>query len=676
MPEARWQTLDRVTRQRKQLLEAGYAPIPTNGKIPAALAWQDTHPTATDIDEWPRQYPTASNTGLLTKYTPTVDIDVHDARVAEELEIILRFVTGGGQNITSGRQNIVRVGQAPKRAILFRTDRPFAKISTPVFASPDGCEHRVEVLCDGQQVIAYGVHPDTGADYSWHHGEPCNVKHEELRHLGADMAREFLDRAEECMKAHGWIERRKPNGKTSTSETGLNDFDELYGNREQKYAAAALHGCAAELAGTAKGGRNDRLNALAFRLGTMTARGWIGRDNVIARLMDAAKACGLVAEDGESGTRKTLESGLDAGEKSPHPDLESKAGTEAWRQPASGGDPADLQTVRASAVQQQPVCWLWKNRLARGKITLLGGDPGLGKSQIVINIIARISTGMPWPDSGIAPRGHCIILSAEDAASDVICPRLELAGADLDRVTIIQSIREKDGRERGFNLQRDLDALRDKAATIGDVVLIGIDPVTAYLGDKVDSHRTTDVRAIMERLDKFGEQTGISVWAITHPPKQVQAKAINSFTGSLAFAAASRLCFISVEESETDRLLMLAVKNNLGAKADGIGYRLKADTTPRGIETCAIEWDLTPVTVSANEALAEAASEPKRGAQRREAEEFLAAYLEAGPMPVDQVEAAAKANGISERTLRRAREHLKVVVEKPDFTGGWRWRLP
>jgi hypothetical protein len=63
MPEARWQTLDRVTRQRKQLLEAGYVPIPTNGKIPAALAWQDMHPTATDIDEWQRQYPAASNTG-------------------------------------------------------------------------------------------------------------------------------------------------------------------------------------------------------------------------------------------------------------------------------------------------------------------------------------------------------------------------------------------------------------------------------------------------------------------------------------------------------------------------------------------------------------------------------------------------------------------------------------
>jgi Bifunctional DNA primase/polymerase, N-terminal len=163
MREPRWQTLDRATRQRKQLLDAGYVPIPTNGKIPAALAWQDTDPTEKDIDEWPRQFPAATNTGLLTKCTPTVDIDVLDARVAEELEITLRFATGG-HNLTD-RHNIVRVGQAPKRAIPFRTDRPFAKMSTPIFISPDGREHHVEVLCDGQQVIAYGVHPDTGAEY-------------------------------------------------------------------------------------------------------------------------------------------------------------------------------------------------------------------------------------------------------------------------------------------------------------------------------------------------------------------------------------------------------------------------------------------------------------------------------------------------------------------------------
>ena len=106
MPETRWQPLDRITRQRKQLLDAGYIPIATNGKMPAALAWQDTDPTARDIDEWARQFPAATNTGLLTKLTPTVDIDVLDARVVEALVMALYFVTGG--------RSIVRIGTSTK----------------------------------------------------------------------------------------------------------------------------------------------------------------------------------------------------------------------------------------------------------------------------------------------------------------------------------------------------------------------------------------------------------------------------------------------------------------------------------------------------------------------------------------------------------------------------------
>ncbi len=165
----------------------------------------------------------------------------------------------------------------------------------------------------------------------------------------------------------------------------------------------------------------------------------------------------------------------------------------------------------------------------------------------------------------------------------------------------------------------------------------------------------------------------VARWLIN---RRAQGKAINSFTGSLAFAAASRLCSIAAEEPDSDRLIMLAVKNNIGGKADGIAYRLKPGCTSQGIETCRIEWDLEPVIVSANEALAEAASGPKRGVQRREAEEFLTDYLAGGPRAVDDIEAAAEAKGIAERTLRRARERLQIEVEKSDFEGGWQWRMP
>ena len=118
------------------------------------------------------------------------------------------------------------------------------------------------------------------------------------------------------------------------------------------------------------------------------------------------------------------------------------------------------------------------------------------------------------------------------------------------------------------------------------------------------------------------------------------------------------------------------MKNNLGPKADGIGFRLIQGLTTQNIQASRVAWCDDPLTVSANEALAASGMEGKRGVQRREAEEFLQGYLEAKPMPADQVKEAAEANGITERTLRRAREGLGIVVEKAAFEGGWQWRLP
>jgi putative DNA primase/helicase len=334
-----------------------------------------------------------------------------------------------------------------------------------------------------------------------------------------------------------------------------------------------------------------------------------------------------------------------------------------------------LQIVKAGDVAQKAVQWLWLNRVARGKLTLIAGDPGLGKSQIGIDIIARLTTGAAWPDGSTAPIGSCIVLASEDAADDTICPRLELAGANLEKVHIVQSVIEK-GEQRGFSLQRDLDALTTIAEEIGDVIFLSIDPITAYLGTDVDSHRTADVRSVLVRLEHFASETNIATFGITHPPKAAQAKAINSFTGSLAFVASARLAFVAIEEAETDRHLMLAVKNNLGPKADGIGYRIVQGATSKSIITSHVIWDSAPVTVTANEAIHAVAEANRKGAAGREAEAFLEAYLEAGPMPSDKVIAAAKKNGIAEKTLRRAAERMKIVIEKSGFDDGWTWRLP
>jgi Protein of unknown function (DUF3987)/Bifunctional DNA primase/polymerase, N-terminal len=324
---AKWQILDRAVAVRKRLLRAGFLPIPCIGKTIKIENWPNIVATEADIDAWFSRYPDAMNTGLLTRITPAIDLDVYDPGVAEELEAILFDMIGEGRTL-------VRFGRPPKRAVLFRTDRPFGKIRTPVFTSPgSGKENFVEVLGDGQQIIVHGIHPETGKDYSWHGGEPGDVTRSELPVLTEAMARDFIELATTVMDAAGWIrkEDRKPKTNGHAGAATKNEFDAIYGDREQKYAQAALQGCAQELEAMApNSGRNDKLNKVAFRLGTMIARGWIGQAEVESRLLAAAATCGLLNEDGERATQATLDSGLGAGVREPHPDLdERKSKTEA-----------------------------------------------------------------------------------------------------------------------------------------------------------------------------------------------------------------------------------------------------------------------------------------------------------------------------------------------------------
>lgn len=337
-------------------------------------------------------------------------------------------------------------------------------------------------------------------------------------------------------------------------------------------------------------------------------------------------------------------------------------------------DPKGRRIVleKASLIEQSLIRWLWKERIALGKMTLLAGSPGEGKTQIGIDVIARVTRGLAWPDGGIATLGSAIILSAEDAADDTICPRLEFAGADLNKVLILKHILTGD-KAGSFDLQQDLDELKRQIHLLQDVKVIMIDPITAYLGD-TDSHRTSDVRGILAPMETLAQETGAAILAITHPPKAAQTRAMNAFVGSQAFGAAPRLTFLAIAEPETGRSLLLAVKNNISVKAKGLGYRKEGGITGGGIPSCRIVWDNKPVYLTADEAMQETA--PVDSAFLN-AEKFLADFLKDGPRLANEGHAAAAELGISEITLKRAKKKLKVKSEKSDFdTGKWLWALP
>jgi putative DNA primase/helicase len=345
--------------------------------------------------------------------------------------------------------------------------------------------------------------------------------------------------------------------------------------------------------------------------------------------------------------------------------------------PAAVGAPASgaatgLQFARMDEVEAKHVEWLWLGRLARGKLTLLAGDPGIGKSQISIDIAARISKGGRWPDGGQVEGGSVVSLSAEDSADDTQRPRLEGAGAALDRIHVLKATLVK-GKPVTFSLQAHLDMLGNKLAELGDVALIIIDPITSYMG-KIDGHQTVDVRTVLEPLAAFAEKHNVAVLAISHPPKASQSKALHAVTGSLAFVAAARMVFIATKEPQTDRRLLLPVKNNLGPPAAGLGFSLEQRFVGNEILASHVIWDSAPVTTTADEAVA--AGSNQGATAMREAVDFLREELSTEARPTQDLRKAATSAGIAWRTVERAKAELGVKSSKSGLREGWVWELP
>ena len=339
-----------------------------------------------------------------------------------------------------------------------------------------------------------------------------------------------------------------------------------------------------------------------------------------------------------------------------------------------------LKTFTAADIMPEAIKWAWPGRAALGKLTIIAGDPGQGKSQITLDMAARLTTGRQWPDGGLPPIGNVIILQAEDGAKDTTVPRLMAAGANLNMVHFIESTLTKNGRSRSFNLKDDIRLLEATTSRIGNVVAAIIDPITAYMGE-VDSHRTSDVRAVLTPVAEWAERNGISVIAVSHPPKAAQAKAINAVTGSLAYVAAARIVLVAIEDvNRPDRTLLLPVKNNIAPKCEGLGYSIMQHVVKNqhgdAIETSAVSWDDEPVSMTADEAMNQSREVGRPAKASNKAEDFLRDVLAFGAVPVNSVKQQAKEMGISEATLRRASDKLEIVKAKDRFDGGWTWQLP
>jgi RecA-family ATPase len=293
-------------------------------------------------------------------------------------------------------------------------------MAAPVFTSPTQQRHRVELLCDGQQIVVLGTHPGTGKPYSWHGGVPGEVPLADLPELTKAKAEEFIIKAAALMREHGWVEEivRKTNGAThhgaNNGSDGIN-FAAMYGTREEKYAAAALQGCFDELAAMPQhSGRNNKLNAGAYRMGTMVARRWIERDQVARRLYEAAAACLLVNDDGEAATGATIESGLGKGELKPHTDLKDT-------QLDDGSTDEPLAFIDMSNWDRQPPpprLWAVRDRIPLRQPALFSGEGAIGKTLVALQLCAAHVLARDW--LGMLPEpGPAIYFGAEDDADEI-----------------------------------------------------------------------------------------------------------------------------------------------------------------------------------------------------------------------------------------------------------------
>ncbi len=332
-------------------------------------------------------------------------------------------------------------------------------------------------------------------------------------------------------------------------------------------------------------------------------------------------------------------------------------------------------------IKPEAVSWLWPGRIALGKVTMIAGDPGLGKSLIGIFLAGQVSRGARWPvDNTLCPNGSVLLISGEDSPSDAIRPRLDAIRADVSKIYILDCIRDIDKDtdlpiDRDMSLKRDVDSIELKVNEIPDCKLIVIDPISAYLGN-ADSHNNSEIRGLLKPLADMATRKRVAVVVISHFNKGGQSSAMYRTTGSLAFVAAARAVYaVAKDQDNPDRRLFLPIKNNLGPDNSGLAYSISQTSSNIPL----IQWEPDPVSISADDALSQMTDDMR--SEREEAREWLCDLLEnnGGGMLAEDIEKERRKDGPSQATLRRARGDLRkdgVIDKSKSFGNGkWRWYL-
>ena len=344
---------------------------------------------------------------------------------------------------------------------------------------------------------------------------------------------------------------------------------------------------------------------------------------------------------------------------------------EEFRKPG----PERPRGILLSDVEKEEVVWLWEGRIPRGKITVLDGDPGLGKSAFTTDLSARVSVGRPFPDGSECPEGGVVLMNAEDGLADTIRPRLDAAGGDPSKVLALAEIPDEANPEqdRVLSLPEDLGVLEQGIGRVG-AVLVVIDPLMAFLGGDTNAHKDQDVRRALASLKSLAERTGVAVVLVRHLNKGGGGNPIYRGGGSIGIIGAARAGLIVASDPndpEERRRVLAGSKNNLAEMAGSVAFRVT--TAQNG--AARVEW-LGETDLGARDLVKVPLDDEEKSALD-EAVDFLRDELDSGghAMSAKQIEKDAKDAGISQRTLHRAKAHLRIR-SKREMDGFWSWNLP
>jgi hypothetical protein len=465
------------TARRLRLLENGYAPLPIEGKRPPLKDWQKkTATNAAEIELWEKIFPQATNTGILTQLTPTLDIDITNPEAAEAVEALAR------ERFEERGLVLVRIGQTPKRAILLRTDTPFKKITGAVIAPKGDTDQKIELLADGQQVVVFGTHPKTGKPYSWFGGEPTSIEHDELPYVSEDEAKQLVaatiallvrDFGYRLPTAHP-AETGKANGHDPASWGGL--VDNIVHGRDLHESLRDLAGKLIA-SGMGDGAAVNFLRALTDSSGAPRDDRWLARYDDIPRAVSTARE--------------------KIGERAQQPTLPQRL----------------LQTSAQFTGSFVPPDPLISGILQRRFIYALTGHTGRGKTAIALLFAAHVALGRRLGDLDVE-QGRVLILAGENPTDAkmrwiALSQQMQFDRNEID-VHWIEGV---------FKFSGAFEQICREVEELGGVDFIIIDSSAAFFeGDDENNNKQQAVHAKRLR-DLTHLPGGPCVLVLCHPPK-------------------------------------------------------------------------------------------------------------------------------------------------------------